>query len=448
MSSIFTISDELWLELPFQLTTLIELKFERRFNQHVLASLNGYITEACEETVLQLAEDDKVKLYLKSNNEERLIFQGIPSDFQLVHHTQTEIHLKIVSISVQMDREKKTRSFQRNNSRYEDIINEIIKEYQGDFMNRDSKTEICEIPLIQYQETDWEFMKRISAICKKPIYPTSIDSVPKIYLGCNKKTEESVPEDMERKLCEHLRFHGHDNTKYPDVTFKSKAFYELGQAITYKDKIYYVSCVNAELINGGLLFAYRFQLEDEGAFYDTEPFHLKRAGRMIFGKILDVKTNKVKLHLNIDNEQNSENAYWYSWYRNDWYCMPEKGTEAALYLPENDERKAYVTAINWTDQDECSKIKDPNTKYFTTSEGKEWKFNENSITLQSLESDMYIQLSDDAGITVVSNENIILHAGKSAELTGSKIKIKGKEKIWLSTRETSIVMDEVIQIKG
>ena len=59
-----------------------------------------------------------------------------------------------------MDREKKRRSFQNPSMTYHQILNEVLKDYEkASFIWATEEDREIGFPLIQYEETDWEFIK-------------------------------------------------------------------------------------------------------------------------------------------------------------------------------------------------------------------------------------------------------------------------------------------------
>ena len=103
------------------------------------------------------------------------------------------------SYSLILDLKKKKRSFQDKNLTYRSLIGNIANEnkcntiFMGDF----SKT--LDIPFIQYNETDWEFIKRLSSYLGLKLSPDIKTEKPNIFIGI-KKGNEYVCNAYEYKL--------------------------------------------------------------------------------------------------------------------------------------------------------------------------------------------------------------------------------------------------------
>ena len=62
-----------------------------------------------------------------------------------------------------MDRVKKYRAFQKTTLTYEEVIKQIFDDYPNIpyLLNSDRLKETIKAPLIQFKETDWEFLVRV-----------------------------------------------------------------------------------------------------------------------------------------------------------------------------------------------------------------------------------------------------------------------------------------------
>lgn len=66
---------------------------------------------------------------------------------------------------------------------YEEIAKEILKEYSGAVIATVGEKVPIEKPLIQYKETDREFLKRITSHFENIIYPEYKQAKSNIYMG-------------------------------------------------------------------------------------------------------------------------------------------------------------------------------------------------------------------------------------------------------------------------
>ena len=171
-------------------------------------------------------------------------------------------------------------------------------------------------------------------------------------------------------------------------------------------------------------------------------------GKTLMGTVLTVGKDQVKLHLDIDKEQKEADAFWYPFKRIDWYCMPELGARVGLYLPSDDESRAYVTGVHRTDGEENEKSQDPQVKYLGTQPGEEWKFSPEGIQFHGSEERIFMRLDEEEGIQIQSQDNISMASQGGIFFRGDQIEIEGGERVLLHTKQTFIVMDHKVQMKG
>ena len=152
-------------------------------NNHSTLKLKIELDEETKREFEKIIEQENSNLIIKietNKNVENEIFNGIIDYFEILYYGNDgyEVYLEIFSKSIMLDRklEKKYRVFQDTSWTYENIIDEINKEY------RDKKikiiaSEICKKNIenikIQFDETDWDFLKRLASELQTHIFATS-----------------------------------------------------------------------------------------------------------------------------------------------------------------------------------------------------------------------------------------------------------------------------------
>ena len=117
----------------------------------------------------------------------------------------------------------------------------------------------------------------------------------------------------------------------------------------------------------GSLHVYTLQDRSDGPADKIPAEHLK--GVVIEGEVLQTKGEVLRLHLEIDDSQDVSAAYDYPWRPitgNMLYCMPEKGTRAALYFDKDNEENAKAIYNLRENGEQCPELADPVDRYFTT----------------------------------------------------------------------------------
>ncbi len=129
------------------------------------------------------------------------------------------------------------------------LIGEILKDYSGfTFTQNVGKGQKIDKPLFQYQETDWNFLKRIASELSSELYCDVINLTTAFYFGLPSKNTCSLTGEVEYDAVKDLRsFYeakgsGNDYNDIDYFYYKVKAedILEIGAKINYKDKDLYV----------------------------------------------------------------------------------------------------------------------------------------------------------------------------------------------------------------
>ena len=118
-------------------------------------------------------KDCKIEVYLNKKIDEKKtiripLFDGMiyKSKLQNYGNMGMRFSLKGKSKSIFLDREEKFRAFQDTEMTFREIVDIILKDYKDKkikiFMNEKADEKIKDL-IIQYYETDWEFLSRIAS---------------------------------------------------------------------------------------------------------------------------------------------------------------------------------------------------------------------------------------------------------------------------------------------
>ncbi len=125
---------EIKLNSILPISQILDIKLEHRINEHGILTLRGYL----EREKLQLnrqIEDTEIELIQQKRENDKkdiLLFYGLIKKIYIFQEAgMSQIIIVAVSGSQQMDREKKSRSFQNINLTYEQIVQSILAEYDS-----------------------------------------------------------------------------------------------------------------------------------------------------------------------------------------------------------------------------------------------------------------------------------------------------------------------------
>ena len=162
------------------------LKIDSRIEEHTVGKIK-YIASLQQINIYDAAidkdEDIKIIISGRSNisnengaSNDKIFLNGIIDDIKLseIKTGSLVVEITCISKSVLLDRIPRYRSFQDPSLTYSEIAEEINKNYGANGEKIISVGEdMKEVPrmTIQYNETDWEYLKRLASYTGQPIIP-------------------------------------------------------------------------------------------------------------------------------------------------------------------------------------------------------------------------------------------------------------------------------------
>ena len=414
---------ELRLKSELRIKKITDVEISVTKNNHGLMKVEGIIDgEEDKDRVLEDIISFNVgrTISLHRDEEEIPIFSGLVERVKLVRRDNIDyVEVEVVSGTILMDREKKKRSFQDVNKTYEDIVKEVVSEYKdGATICTVGLEEKIGVPLIQYNETDWEFLKRISSHFESVIVPEVTQSMPRVWFGFP-NTINTVEVDKEEysygQSEDYFKMGGIFSDYEPEdfryVEVKGYDTFELGDFTVFDGQGYVLYERKGKMDRGELIFTYRFGAE--GHRHEPRYYNEQISGMSLLGEVSKTDKETVGVKLDIDNGKGGEYLYdWRPETGNMMYCMPQVGTKVSLYFPGVDEREAIVVNCFRTNGDSCEKMKDPSKRAFATEHNKE-------LTLYPKE--MGISSGSGSSILISDEKGIDFNSKKSIRIIGSEI---------------------------
>lgn len=420
------------IETAVPITDLQELQMDLAGNAHAVISLAGYLPEEEGEEVLWKPVENAPLRVWKGD---RILFSGFISGIQVAQEGKGyQLSIQGISATVQLDREKKCRTFQKKDDTYQMVMEKVLKDTQDAVLRFQAQVREIGTPLYQLEETDWEFLKRLSALLGKQIFPVAAANEPDLCVGLpegrsHDKEEIDVQSakvwfDREkRSICREF-------ITYEDLS--------IGDSIRWEGYACQIMEKHCRLEKGLLCFRYR-AAERKG---DYAPSYADpdAAGRLLTASVLETRDEQVKVRFDIDRE-GAEEAYWYPWEPdagNLLYCMPEKGER--IYICPGDhirQRDRAVQGIHGNGQKNPKmRITD---RYFTTADDKRMYLLPDKMGFLDLKQDSPLEMSlgDDTGAEVVSNRNIVI-------LAKDTVGIRGRNLFFQAPKEVSLVRKDSI----
>ena len=201
---------------------------------------------------------------LGQGNTAGALFSGYPEKVEIKEERGYRIaDIQAVSGTILLDQKKSNRVFQKKVQTYMGIASTVTA---------DTEHSACILPgsdmrtggtLIQYQETDWRFLKRMASQLGLPLVPDTSYYYPRFYLGLPEGEKRELGEIISCDLCFDGRYYAvsgkclvdrEDFICYDVVTRTSLS---LGDRVTYEGRELHVSQKKTELAGGEVIFTYR-----------------------------------------------------------------------------------------------------------------------------------------------------------------------------------------------
>lgn len=435
---------------PFSLLDILECRGEVRADCHGYISIKGHIDSRKEEQYIKILMDEtwaSVKVR-DENGKEEILFSGIVTEGTIeVENSLRTLALTIRTGSFLMDIKEHIRTFQSKNISYKSIMAILMKSYDGRVLLADKYNgKNTGRFLCQYQENDWQFMLRLAGLCDAVLYPNYAQAGVKLFFGMpdGENRGEINPTEYYQKQIQM-------NTVYG---IKSREIYNIGDSVLFLGRKLYVISRNTELEHGELIHTYELMQNESG-------LSKKRCNNYLVGvslkaTVTSVKGTEVTVSVVDDENKNASGSKSFPYATvysspdgTGWYCMPETGDMVRIYFPSNDEEKAYALHSMHMESSDSNERVNPDYKSFMNKQGKEVLLKPDSILITN-NSGMSIELSDEEGISIISDKKIVFESEEAIELTSvtDKIDIVAPRKISLVQGNTQMVLSDKFTMRG
>jgi|GEM_PF-665878 len=456
---------------PYKLLRIENIKIENKPNKHGYLYLKCLIDDSINvQSTIKASTNDKICVYEELENEDsnestssseitgninvvneensKRLFNGV---IQNVRTTNTDgvyyLEIQALTSSFQLDIKEKSRSFQNANMTYDELIGMILKDYSGyGFVQEIAIGEKIGKPLFQYKETDWDFLKRIASELESELFCDITEIHNMFYFGRHSIGSHKLDDIKHYTAHKNLQRYretggietGHD-TDYFYYEIEKREKYEIGDNIYFKNKELYVNQYSAYALKDEVIYKYR--LCRKNGVWQTKIYNSFLNGASIEGKVLAVEGEKVKVHLNIDEKQNKDEASWFAYAPptgNIMYSMPIVGTSAKLYFPNETSEDPIITGCVRNNGSSCPKTSDTTKRYLGTEHGSEIEMIPNALNIKGGSPDpLSISFDDNIGVTLTSHQKLTIDAKDDIIMkTPKSVKIQATSQLLINKTGT------------
>lgn len=503
-----TVTYEVLKIVPFEMR-LHDVKLVKKCNDHARLTFTGIIPEEKEDYYVRMADEQTPieLLYTDGNGKNHTLFHGMILRLHVRVESQVYwLEAEAISHTYAMDVKPENRSFQNRSLKVADVMRTISELYpKAQTINAFAKDQPLGAFTLQYQETDWQFLKRLASHHHTVLVPiTTHDSI-RMYLGVPESRDAGQLESTHYRVYKDLLAYkneggadgasGLSEQDYICYEVVLNQVLELGDEVTFKGHKLHVFEVQTEMTRGILTHKYTLCLKS--ASYKRKRSNKKLIGASIQGKVVAVVRDEVKVKLDYDQDWSLEKSSPFPYstmYASDdqtgWYCMPEKGDDIRLYFPSahesegialssvrkmlpqeamqggsqsgsSESKKAAGTTtvvqqeylqpiVNYDKDLKEDLMANPNTKFLLTPTGQKISFEEDRITITGASGGATITLTNDGTIILNSNNKIQLQANKQIEMVAETIlMVSNQIEMSTLTGDGAITLDQSqITLKG
>lgn len=487
---------------PYEVQEILDLKMEHKVNEHSTLYMKALLSEEVKDSyVKNCRQGSEVSVSIKNSEKDGVLFCGIIKDIE-VNVVQGTYYMKLyaVSYSYLLDLEKKSRTFQDKQNTYDKLVSQIMESHEGamilDVASQGSGPGRL---IVQYQETDWEFLKRLASHFNTGMVNDVCQHKTRCYFGIpNNKTHTMeafhyrVRQDIGKFL--KLSQNGVNGIMERDFVYyeiESEEPANIGDIVNFRNQKLYVCGVKASMDRG--IFLFQLTLTTKNGMSQLFQMHDRIAGVSLNAKIDEVENDRVKVSLEIDKEANHNpgkqcffpySTIYSSKDGSGWYCMPEKGDSVRIYFPDGVEEHGYAISsvhdeVEGKGLQEGSgngegaspggetgsgsrggsgsgtggggysgKRDDPSVKSLRNQDGKEIRLTPGGIYI--IADGTTITLTDEGGVSIVSDRDIEFKSDKNILISAKQdISIAGLAGVDLSCNETaSVRLEENVEVIG
>lgn len=438
-----TIYQSMWIELPYEVIQITDIKMNAGKNSHAVLEVVAVCEdEKRDELLNQPVEEEKMQVgFLNNENANQPFFSGIIKSV-VTEYDRGQFTLKLTASSMtqKWDIIRRRRTFQNLNSTYDDIIGQVLSAYSGSSWISNINTSV-KIPglLLQYDETDWEFLCRLASHFEAYILEEPAGEAGQIYFGLPEMDQGNqiesnfyqIFQDMEKyqtyaeNIAQGMMLQ--DNLGWNIISRKA---YKLGEKVRWKQVSCQITSMALEVSGAEILYTYVLErAEGVKARYYGNP---RISGLSLPATIKERSGNLLRVHFLIDPEYKPGNNVYFTYAieTTSWYCLPEVGSTVHIYFQNWDETTGIaIHAMRLGGAARAGSVSAKGAisdKSFSTSDGKAMKFTDTGISFVSDEAKASsFTMSKDGSLNMVA-QDITLMAELELNLGKGTVRI-GKE---------------------
>ena len=325
-----------------------DVTLDASFNNHARISLLLLADEEkIENSIHGLPDGASIEIYEKD-----VLFKGKVTEAVMVPYKGLHyLKIRAVSYTSEWGLVAVSQSFLNLDATYEQVLGKVLANYPNADI-KDCITRGAVIPdfLLQYEETDWDFLIRLASSFQSFLIPDYKAGYGRAYFGIPQLGDEIVLSEEEYDIIKDLEQYNRANLKGDLLhqeaikwNVKTGRSLELAQKVRFRGISTIVTNIQYRVVKGELCRFYELSRE-KGCL--SVPLKNKNIfGMSIPATVKERSGNCVRVHFHIDPEyDNSPNTKYFTYAIESSfiYCMPELESQVHIYFPSDEERDAIA----------------------------------------------------------------------------------------------------------
>lgn len=422
---------------------IVSLTIRHNAGDHGYATLELEVNEQTGNAFVRRADETTaVTITTTAEGQHKTIFAGSVKSAGIAKMADyTVLHVCLVSASYQLDMQKGNKTFQNTAATHEEVMKKAVQSLaQIDVTVSDRA--IGNI-VMQYNETPWEFIKRMASQLNATVFPSIDSMVPILSIGVPEGKGETTLSTTECKTKQNNVTAGSSQGSSSMMTLQSDRYLFVGEKISANGTDGVIGSVECTMEAGVLRCSYGL---GGGKNFTKKPAQNKSVGgRMFMGTVQAVQGDQVQVHFtDIDAGYDAGGSKWFPYSTaysssdgSGFYCMPEVGDTVRVFIPSNNEKDAFVaSSVNKNPQ------ANPRDKSWKAPGGKEILLTDDGIYIICENEKIFINLTKEKGIEITSDKAIRITTDSNLVLQGNEIELKAEGYINMGVGNASVYVDE------
>ena len=455
------------LEIDLALEGVIQVeafRLTQELNSHAFLTMKLLVDGEQAENFVNMASVLPVKIRETKCTGGRVIFQGkMENVYTKVEKGLPFLYLEAYSYTKDWERTEKSRSFLNGSMTYMDVARKVLADY-GRFDIKDEITGNVLIPemLLQYEESDWVFLRRLASHFGTSLLVESSADCGKVYFGIPDinygmelhKEDYVLEKDLNHysRILEPLGVLSQEASKW---NIRTRQYLQMGEAVSLNKVLTWVTGMKIFTTNGELV--YRYSLSRREGLKREKEKNPRIYGMSIPATVKERNGNQIRVHFDIDPVYEAASGLKYFTYAiesSSFYCMPVEGSRVHIYFPEHDEQSAVaVHAIG--SGSGGGESRNPENKSFSDPSGSAMNMTSDTLSYAPDSSGSILLNLNKGGFLSLTGKNINIKAQKGMMAGGEtpvrNLMISGENKVVLQVGDGGddvVTLEEKTDIKS